>query len=223
MFVTEMELKMNSKIIGTISVIVIASLAIVFTQTDLFSSSQTDEPQTLSIGDFVIYDVEMTIQLFGNTSDISGTTRLDIIDVTSENITIETTVSGNLEELVSGLVNALGGDNDDTAQSDNAVRTIPKGEPFTASDIEDMQFVGETTIQTVFGDKKVLHYHFENMTNIDNSTNEEIRDIYLDKESGNILLLELSTYSETPFFGVTLTSSVSGKIWISDTNIEWLK
>jgi len=148
-----------------------------------------DETLTLTVhpklfkGAYLEYKVEGIALIV----PISGTLRLEIIEVTDENYTVSMTPTG-------------------IPFLKPETRTYQIGEiVFSNLTVEDMEYMGEESISTSLGTRKVFHYYYENVTETTKT------DYYIDKDTRLPLLMQ----SEGTGFWV--------KIEISDTNMEWLK
>lgn len=119
---------------------------------------------------------------------ISGTVRLEIIEVTDENYTVLTTPTG-------------------IPFLKPETRTYRIGE-VALSDISigDMRYVGEEFISTSFGTRKALHYYYENVT----ETGTTKTDYYIDKDTKLPLLMQ----SEGPGFWVKIEISDTNMEWL---------
>jgi len=78
-------------------------------------------------------------------------------------------------------------------------------EPMGLKTKENMLYVGEETISTIIGTRKVLHYYYYN------ATEETKTDYYIDKITNVVLLV------------IVEGESLSLEVRLSDTNIKWLK
>jgi len=129
-----------------------------------------DETLTLTVypklfeGAFLEYKVEGMAFIF----PISGTIRLEIIEVTDENYTVLMTPTG-------------------IPFLKPETRTYRFGEVVLSNlTIEDMEYVGEEYISTSLGTRKALHYYYENTT----ETGTTKSDYYVDKDTGLPLLMQ---------------------------------
>lgn len=208
---------LNSKhiLIISISVFVFASISVLLFQTNLFSMGSIEDSSNVFFeGAYLEYNTEVNVE-FGNSTDkisntVSGKMRQDVIKVSTDSITLRTSSSGELRDII-------GDEEEDT------VSTIRKGDSLFDFDINTMNFIGEEKIQTMFGEKNVRHYSINEKTSIEGGTLLEIQSVYIGKDNNILLLVESSSISEMIYRGGIVTSTSNIKTWLSDTNLEWLK
>ncbi len=208
---------LNSKhiLIISISVFVFASISVLLFQTNLFSMGSIEDSSNVFFeGAYLEYNTEVNVE-FGNSTDkisntVSGKMRQDVIKVSTDSITLRTSSSGELRDII--------GD-----EEEGTVSTIRKGDSLFDFDINTMNFIGEEKIQTMFGEKNVLHYSINEKTSIEGGTLLEIQSVYIGKDNNILLLVESSSISEMIYRGGIVTSTSNIRTWLSDTNLEWLK
>ena len=208
---------LNSKhiLIISISVFVFASISVLLFQTNLFSMGSIEDSSNVFFeGAYLEYNTEVNVK-FGNSTDkisntVSGKMRQDVIKVSTDSITLRTSSSGELRDII-------GDEEEDT------ISTIRKGDSLFDFDINTMNFIGEEKIQTMFGEKNVLHYSINEKTSIEGCTLLEIQSVYIGKDNNILLLVESSSISEMIYRGGIVTSTSNIRTWLSDTNLEWLK
>ena len=208
---------LNSKhiLIISISVFVFASISVLLFQTNLFSmGSNEDSSNVFFEGAYLEYNTEVNVE-FGNSTDkvsntVSGKMRQDVIKISTDSITLRTSSSGELKDII-------GDEEKDT------VSTIRKGDSLFDFDINTMDFIGEEKIQTMFGEKNVLHYSINEKNSIEGGTSLEIQSVYLGRDNNILLLVESYSISEMIYRGGIVTSTSNIRTWLSDTNLEWLK
>ena len=119
---------------------------------------------------------------------VSGTIRLEIIEVTDENYTVSMTPIG-------------------IPFLKPETRTYRKGEMALSNlSIEGMEYMGEENISTSLGTRRALHYHQENVT----KTGTTKTDYYIDKDTKLPLLMQ----SKGTGFWVKIEISDTNMEWL---------
>lgn len=210
--------KSNSKniIIGIIGVIVVALIIVVLSQPELFSTESTeDSSNPFFVGAYLEYEINMDFEL-GNSTEktsntVSGIMRQLIVEISDNSLELKTSILGEFRDIIG------------EEAAEGAPITIMKGETLFAFDTEQMEVIGEKTIQTVFGDREVIHLRSDEKSSVEDGTLHEIIDIYIDKNTSILYLSESSSVSETIYQGGLMTNSQKMSTSLSDTNLEWLK
>lgn len=210
--------KSNSKyiLIAAISIIVIVSIFVVFSYSELFSTNSTEDSfNPFFLGAYLEYTTQVDVELGNSTEKISNTVfgimRQDVVESTSDYIILNTSSSGELGEII--------GDEGEKS----TLSKVMKGETLFSFNIELMDIIGEETIQTEFGDKQVVHIRSDTKSLVEGGTLREIQNIYVGKNNSVLYLVESSSVTETVYLGSLVTSSTIIRTWLSDTNLEWLK
>ena len=171
---------MKKRILVTVVIVCIVAIAVgwyVF---------QSKEEEKLFVGAYLEYEVEGMIY----EKTLTGTVKLEVVEITEETYTVH---------IIYDLT--LGGEPYVTKPKTETFRFDEP--PISEEDWEGTEYLGDKTIRTTIGIKKVAHY-----------LNEEggVKiDTYVDKVS-NLVLAEYQESSEGRV-----------NIEVFDTNIEWLK
>lgn len=120
------------------------------------------------------------------TIHVEATIRSEVIEVSEENYTVVQTYTGGL-----GL-----------EPRSNVFRF---DEPIGLKTADNKEYIGEETISTIIGTRKVLHYYYYNV-----SEGTEW-DYYVDKATNVVLLV------------IARGEGFSLEVRLSDTNVKWLK
>lgn len=210
--------KLNSKniLIGFIGVIVVALIIVLASQSELFSTESTEDlSNPFFVGAYLEYDIKMDFELGNSTektfNSVSGIMRQEVVEISDDSLELKTSILGEFRDIIG------------EEAAEGAAITIMKGETLFAFDIESMEFIGEITIETVFGDRQVIHLRSDEKSFIEGGTLHDILNIYVDKNTSILYLSESSSVTETVYQGGLLTNRQIMITSISDTNLEWLK
>lgn len=133
--------------------------------------------------------IEYTLKGFALIIPIEGTVRMEIVEITEDDFTVTMTATG-----LPGILKPK-------------TETYPLEEEIapTGPVPEGSKLVGEETISTAIGTRKVLHYYYYNVTD------ESETDYYTDK------------LTNLPLLMIGKGEGWSMEVAISDTNIKWLE